>query len=46
MTAEFYKNVYQELSPKQRQTEHLRKQESIKKISNWMKTDISSQSPF
>ena len=31
---------------KQLQNEDLRKQESIEKISNWMKTDISSQSPF
>ena len=31
MTAKFYKNVYQDLSPKQLQTEDLRKQESIKK---------------
>ena len=45
MTAEFYKNVYQELSPKQLQTKDLRKQESIK-ISYCMKADISSQSPF
>ena len=46
MTAEFYKNVYQELSLKQLQTEDLRKQESIKEISNRMKTDIGSQYPF
>ena len=45
MTAEFFKNVYQDLSPKQLQTKDLRKQESIK-ISYWMKADISSQSPF
>ena len=31
MAAEFYKNVYQDLSPKQLQTEDLRKQESINK---------------
>ena len=31
MAAEFYKNVYHDLSPKQLQTEDLRKQESIKK---------------
>ena len=42
MTAEFYKNVYQDLTPKQLQTKDLKKKESIKKISNWMKTDISS----
>ena len=29
MTGEFYKNVYQKLSPKQTQTEDLRKQENI-----------------
>ena len=39
MTPEFYKNVYQDLSPKQLQTEDLRKEESIEKISNWMNED-------
>ena len=39
MTLEFYKNVYQDLSPKQLQTEDLRKKESIEKISNWMNED-------
>ena len=46
ITAEFYKNVYQDLSPEKLQIEDLGKQESIRKILNWMKTDISSQSPF
>ena len=34
MTEKFCKNIYQDLSLKQLQTEDLRKQESIKKISN------------
>ena len=46
ITAEFYKNVYQDLSPEKLQIEDLGKQESIRKILNWMKTDISYQSPF
>ena len=47
MTAEFYKNIYQKtyLPNKQIQTENLRKQERMRKISNWIKSDSSSESP-
>ena len=47
MTAEFYKNIYQKtyLPNKRIQTENLRKQERMRKISNWIKSDSSSESP-
>ena len=46
MTTEFNKNVYQDFAPKQLRSQDLRKQESIRKMSNWVETNARAQSSF
>ena len=45
MTAEFYKKVYQNTYLNDVRLKVLG-QENIRKISNWMETDVKTQSPF
>ena len=45
MTTEFNKNVYQDLAPKQLRAQDLRKQESIRKMSNWERQMLEPSLP-